>query len=231
MSKGEFIKSKGFTIIELMIAISILSLLLFTGSYSYSLMSERWNKELGQFSQSAQNAKQLENFQRLIEGIQSFIVVDNNQSPSFFFVGDNNSLLAVSRSGLFSGEFSEIFRLTTVIKENGKLDLVYQSSSTEQVLLVGTEQNIEFTQELTLFSDLDDVSFSYLGWSHLHQKNALQKNPANHRWFERFSGIDSQLMPEQVSITLTKSAKELSFSVYLDSSTEKWMSPYIKWDG
>ena len=231
MSKGIFVKNKGFTIIELMIAISILSLLLFTGSYSYSLMSERWNKELGQFSKSAQNAKQLENLQRLIEGVQSFIVVDTNQTPSFFFVGDNNSLLAVSRSGLFSGEFSEIFRLTTVAKESGKFDLVYQSSSTEDVILIGTEQSIEFTQKLTLFSNLDNISFRYLGWRHLHQKNALQKNPANHRWFERFSGIDNQLMPEQVSITLTKAAKELSFTVSLDSSTEKWMSPYIKWDG
>jgi prepilin-type N-terminal cleavage/methylation domain-containing protein len=52
-------KAKGFTLIELMISMTILSLLLFTGSYTYSLMSQRWNKELGEFSHSAKQAKHL----------------------------------------------------------------------------------------------------------------------------------------------------------------------------
>lgn len=224
-------KYSGFTLIELMISISILSLLLFTGSYSYSLMSERWNKELGQFSSSAQTAKQLENLQRVLEGIQSFIVVDNKQIPSFFFVGDNKSILAVSRAGLFSGEFPEVFRLTTIEKKNGKVDLVYQSSTTESLLLIGTEQNIEFEQKITILSGLDNISIDYLGWAHLHKKNAIQQSQIDYGWSERFSGIDRQLMPEQIRVRIANEDRELYFYVYLESKPEKWMSPYIKWDG
>ncbi|PHS21100.1 MAG: hypothetical protein COA85_13375 [Robiginitomaculum sp.] len=225
-------RQQGFTLIELMISISILSMLLFTGSYAYSLMSTRWNKELGHFSVSAKNTKNLEVLQRLLEGVQSFVVVDNKKVPSFFFIGDNTSLLAVSRAGLFSGKYPEIFRLTTIEKPNGLVDLVYQSASTENVLLTGTEQSIDFTKKLTLFSNLDSVSFNYFGWSHLYEKNALvsEKKYKNKKpqWFERFSGIDNEIMPEKFNITLYKKEKSLVIPIKLEAKPERWLAPYFK---
>lgn len=220
--------SKGFTLIELMIAITILSLLLFTGSFSYSLMSERWNKELGQFSQSAKQAKNLELLQRLLEGVQPYVVVDKNKKPSFFFIGDNNSLLGVSRSGLFETEYPVIFRLTANVKESGTVDLVYQSASTKNILLIGTDQSIEFTKQVVLFTGLDKVEFSYYGWSHLYEKSAEIKNSNNQRWYERFSGIDNQLMPEKYSVTLIKDEQKLSIPVLLEDKPERWLAPYYE---
>jgi prepilin-type N-terminal cleavage/methylation domain-containing protein len=221
----------GFTLIELMIAISLLSLLLFTGSYSYSLMSERWNKELGQFSESAKNAKHLAALQQLLEGVQSFVVVDDRKQPSFFFIGDNTSLLAVSRSGIFSGEYPEIFRLTTIEKEDGKVDLLYQSSSTENTLLVGTDQSIDFSRQLILFTDLDSVQFNYYGWSHLYKKNAENQNVNELKWFNRFSGIDNQIMPQSYEIVIMKSGKVLNIPVQLEQKSERWIPAYLEWIG
>lgn len=221
-------KNAGFTLIELMIAISILTMLLFTGAYSYSLMSERWNKELGQFSETAKDSKHLELLQRLLEGVQPYVVTDKNRKPSFFFIGDKTSLLGVSRTGLFETEFPVIFRLTTIQKENDKVDLILQSASTEHILLVGTDQNIEFTNKITLFSGLDKVEFGYYGWSHLYEKNSETQNQNNHRWFERFSGIDNQLMPETYSVTLTKDGHPLAIPVTLDFKPERWLAPYFE---
>ena len=225
---NQMVKAKGFTLIELMIAISILTLLLFTGSYSYSLLSERWNKELGQFSQSAQTYKHLELLQSLLEGVQPYVVVDSNQKPTFFFIGDSNSLLAVSRSGLFSGEYPEIFRLSIVNQANGKVDLIYQSASTEQLLLKGTDQSFSFTHQLVLFSNIDKVQFNYFGWSHLYDKNTIGKSNKKAQWFERFSGIDNQIMPEKYSLTLTQIGQDLSIPIQLEVKPERWLSPYFK---
>ncbi|WP_085298081.1 PulJ/GspJ family protein [Cognaticolwellia mytili] len=221
-------KNQGFTLVELMIAISILSLLLFTGSYTYSLMSERWNKELGQFNHSAKNYKHLELIQRLLEGVQPYVVVDDNKKPSFFFIGDDNSLLAVSRSGLFSGDYPEIFRLSTIDAGEGKVDLIYQSASTEQILLKGTDQSINFTHQLVLFSNLDNVQFSYYGWPHLYEKNALDKKGKKAQWYTRFSGINNQIMPEKYAVTLTQAGKDLSIPIQLEARPERWLSPYFK---
>jgi len=218
----------GFTLIELMIAITILSLLLFIGSFSYSLMSERWNKELGQFSQTAKEAKNLEILQRLLEGVQPYVVVDKNKKPSLFFIGAKTSLLAISRSGIFETQYPVIFRLTTVNKGNGQVDLVYQSASTRNVLLKGTDQNIEFSKKLILFENLEKIELSYYGWSHLYEKSAEHKNVNNRKWFERYSGIDNQLMPEKYLITLTKNGEELSIPVQLEDKPERWLAPYFK---
>ncbi len=221
-------KHNGFTLIELMIAISILSMLLFTGSYSYSLMSERWNKELGQFSSSAETAKHLALTQSLLEGVQPYVVVDSKKTPSLFFIGKSTSLLAVSRAGLFSGGYPEIFRLTANKNAAGKVDLIYQSSSTENILLTGTDQNIDFSKTLVLFTDLDEITFNYFGWSHLYDKNSLEKLNKAALWSTDFSGIDRQLMPERYSITLVKSGSAITIPVQLESTPERWLSPYFK---
>jgi len=218
----------GFTLIELMIAISILTLLLFTGAYSYSLMSERWNKELGQFSSTAKTAKHLELLQRLAEGVQPYVVVDDKKKPLLFFIGNKTSLLAVSRAGLFSDEFPEIFRLTTVEKENGKVDFIYQSASTKNILLTGTNQELTFDKKLVLFSDLDKVMFSYYGWTHLYIKNSIETNVKKPQWFERYSGIDNQLMPEKYMITLIKEGASLTIPITLEANPERWLAPYYK---
>jgi prepilin-type N-terminal cleavage/methylation domain-containing protein len=220
-------REKGFTLIELMISISILTLLLFTGSYTYSLMSERWNKELGQFSQSAQLAKNIEILQRALEGIHSFVVVDKKGKPSLFFIGDSDSLLSISRSGFYSNGFPEIFRISTVKNEHGLFDLVYQAASSQHLLLTGTDQEIEFDHQITLFKDIEEATFTYYGWSSYAKKSFRAETADQANWSPRFSGIDNQIMPEKFQLTLKRLGKDLVIPIILEQNSERWLSPYI----
>ncbi len=227
-----FKKRHGFTLIELLISIAILSMLLLTGTYSYSLMSSRWTKELGEFNLSSSQAKNLDLFHHVITGTKSFIVTDNAKKPAFFFIGKPDSLLAVSNSGLFSGHFPEIYRLTTVKNEMGLYDLVYQAESTENTLLTSTEQVISFSRKIKLFENLDAVSISYYGWPHYYEKtksidDAEGGAVSRAKWFDVFSGIDNQIMPEKLLITLTKANKELVIPVQLDHDSQRLLSPYF----
>jgi prepilin-type N-terminal cleavage/methylation domain-containing protein len=223
-------QQKGFTLIELLIAITILSLLLLTASFSYGLMSTRWNKELGQFSESARVAKHLELTQKLLEGIQSFIVVDETKQPFFFFIGHQDSLLAVSQAGFFSGDYPEIFRLTVVEKSTGLFDLVYQSASSEDVLLLGTEQEIDFSHSLVLFTDVEQVSFRYYGWQHMHQKTNDEGQDYKASWTNNYSGINSQYMPSKLTLNIVNKGQNLVIPVELQTDVEKWLSPYFNSD-
>tara|TARA_R110000772_G_scaffold154487_1_gene265506 strand:+ start:9023 stop:9718 length:696 start_codon:yes stop_codon:yes gene_type:complete len=221
--------TRGFTLIELMIAISILSLLLFTAGYSYSLLSSRWNHELGQFSSSAKRIKHLGLTQKLLEGVQSFIVVNDDDKPFFFFIGNNDSLLAVSQAGIYDNDAPEIFRLTALKKAEGSFDLIYQSTSTKITMLKKTNQNIEFTKTLILFSGLDNVVFNYYGWNHFDDKS--NSNGANKQtWYSKYSGIDRKYMPSKMTLTLTMNGKDLILPISLQQDVEKWLSPYIEKD-
>ena len=82
-------KNSGFTLIELLIAVSILSALLFTGTYVYQMLAVRWDKELGQFDNSAQTAKHFSLLNDLLRGVHPFIILDEHldyKKPTFFFI-------------------------------------------------------------------------------------------------------------------------------------------------
>lgn len=218
----------GFTLIELMIAISILSMLMFTGAYSYSLMSERWNKELGQYNQTLKLTKNTELFQRLLEGIQPFVIIDSERKPSFFFIGHHDSLMSVSRRGLNSKPFLEVFRLTAIETDPGKFDLIYQSTSTENLMLNKLDQEIIFTKSIKLYENVDKVSFEYFGWKSIIDKSNSAESGAQKQWYQQYSGINSKLLPEVFIVKVIISGKALSFPVELDADSGKWLSSYME---
>jgi len=217
--------SKGFTLIELLISISLLGALLFTGSYTYSLMSERWNKELGSFNSSARIAKNLELLQRALEGVSPFIVIDEKKTPSFFFIGSENSLLAVTRAGMFSNEYPEVFRISTLKNNKGSFDLVYQSISTANILLLGINQEINFTHKIILLKGLNSVQFEYFGWENLKGK---RDGIGFEKWFVKYSGIDSQLTPQKMKVKLMKNGNAIQFPIHLELNPERWLGFYME---
>ncbi|GHF80855.1 prepilin-type N-terminal cleavage/methylation domain-containing protein [Thalassotalea marina] len=226
-----FIPSKnqsGFTLVELMISLAILSLLLVTGSYSYSMMSERWNKELGHFEQTISMGKKFDILSHLLEGVYPHVVVDSNNEPSFFFIGGEDSLLAVSHYSLDNDGYPTVFRLTSIERSSGKFELVLQTVSTKNFLLVGTAQKIRFDRTIKLFEQLDKISLTYFGWTHLFDKNSTSVNALNRRWHSTYSGINSKLVPESLIVRLELMNKVWQYPVQFQPNPERLLAPYYK---
>lgn len=225
-------KSSGFTLIELMIAVTILTMLLFTGSYVYQMLASRWDKELGSFNQSAKQTKSFILIKNLLKGIHPFIVWDKKLSgekkPSFFFIGSNDSLLSVSRAGLFVQQYPEIFRIKALEKESGLFDLVYQSTSTQNTLLLYAQQEIIFEHQITLLSDITEIKFKYLGWNGFMERGRAEEEHSEATWRDYFSGIDNQLLPEKMIIYVKQDQKELEFSITFDVNSLRFLSAYIE---
>jgi prepilin-type N-terminal cleavage/methylation domain-containing protein len=225
-------KSKsGFTLIEMLIAISILSLLLFTGSYIYSTLSSRWDKELGEFNQHFEQSRSLILLQELLSGVMPFVVRDKikDLGPTMFFVGQDDSLLAVSRGGLVNNDFPEIFRLTAVQNANNKYDLVYQSASTQDILLLDTQQTIEFDNRFVVMADLDKVEFRYYGWPGFQLKNnaAEDDDTIKAAWYADYSGVDWQLNPEKIELNITLGDQIAHLIVSLDINSQVFLEHYF----
>ena len=219
--------NKGFTLIELLISITLLSLLMFTGNYVYSQLASRWDKELGQFDKTAQRAQSLNWLQHALQGVEPYIVRNKQKKPVFLFIGANTSLLASTKRGIISDKYPEFFRISALENENRKFDLVYQAISTKDLLLLTSDQEIEFSHRLTLLTDLDEVRFSYFGWADLAAKTNLDPaiKPA---WFSRYSGIDNLITPEKIKLTLVKNGQELNLFSILDINANDWYKHYIE---
>lgn len=224
-------KQQGFTLIELLISVTLLSLLMFTGNYVYMQLASRWNKELGSFEQNAAQTKAVYLLQSTLNGIEPYLIKNNKGRPEMFFVGGNNSLLAISKVGLLDTQNPEIFRLTAVQNPQGKYDLVYQAISGSELLLINTEQNIEFTQQKTLLTNLDEVNISYFGWQNYEEKMSYLsgENPdAKPDWRMSYSSVERQIMPEKIKITLLKNDEPFEFYSQLDSNSSYWLTNYLQ---
>lgn len=220
---------QGFTLIELLIVTTILSLLMFTGSYTYSLFTNKWQDELGQFNQVNQQATSFHRIQTILTNIIPYAILKDDNQPAFFFIGGEDSLLAITHDGLFSTDAAEIFRLSTTKDANGKSSLLYQAKSLAMDNILTESQSVEFDHQLVLATQFDGITFNYYGWSSYQDKKNynLENLVGEHQWYKNFSGLDKQLIPEKVEIILTKADKKMTILVNLDNNTERWLSSYF----
>ncbi|REL26107.1 prepilin-type N-terminal cleavage/methylation domain-containing protein [Thalassotalea euphylliae] len=222
-------QNRGFTLIELLIVTFIISLLLFTGGYAYSLFTNKWQEEIGQFDQVKRFSVGLERLRMATENISPLVIFKDNKQPAFFFIGDKESLLAITHNGLFNFNFPEAFRLTVLTKPSGKKQLLYQALSLEGFAILTESQSIDFERQQVLIDDVDDISFSYYGWSSFFDKKGRTADNliGELAWSTRFSGLDRVLMPEKIELTITNENQKLNLITELDSSVEEHLRTYF----
>lgn len=222
--------NKGFTLVELLISLSILSMLMFTGSFVYSTISNRWDQELGEFNRHFAEVRGISLLNKLINGVMPFVIRSSSSGlPSMFFVGKTDSLLAVSHNGIINSEYPEIFRLTALKNKNDKFDLVYQAVSSRKILLLESEQSINFEKSFILLKDLDSADFEYYGWPDFNSKidSNFGRNTAQLKWYSEYSGLKNKLTPDVLKIKLVKDGKVLDIMAILNKSSEKLLQNYL----
>ena len=74
------------------------------------------------------------------------------------------------------------------------------------------------------------MSFAYLGWSHFNEKTTNGEIIKPPQWFDNFSGIDNQLMPTNMTITLTNTQGNFILPVELDKESELRLSTFAEDD-
>jgi len=220
----------GFTLVELMISLVILSLLLFTGSYSYSILAERWNSNLGSFEYTAKQSRQLNLLNSVLSSIQPLVITDKDGQPSFLFVGDQHSLLAMTNNGITQSSHPEIFRLT-LVDEGGDGDtskLLYQSVSSKNVVLKQVEQEIEFTHEIVILDDIKSFHLRYLGWRDIHEKSNANDSGALPNWYDKYSSIERKLTPNLIQMDSELLQGVVNISFKLPEDIENMLTPYFQ---
>jgi prepilin-type N-terminal cleavage/methylation domain-containing protein len=220
---------KGFTLIELLIVTTILSLLMFIGAYSYSLFTNKWQSELGQFNHSNQQIMGFSRLKTLLTNIIPYVIIKDNKQPAFFFIGAKDSLLSITHDGLFSNDGAEAFRLSVVKTKTGKFNLLYQAKTLADMAILTESQNINFDHQLLLAEQFDEISFSYFGWYSFFEKQKVsaEYNPKLPRWSEKFSGLDKQLIPEKITVNLKQDGKTMTLLISLDQKVERLLAPYF----
>lgn len=216
----------GFTLIELLISIALLSSILLLGNYSYSLFADKWQKQLGNFNQQAQQAKSFALLKMLIEGITPLVITDDNNRPVVHFDGGISGLVGSSFNGVISNHAPVYFELVYEATEQGLGNLVYYQIPSNEFLLVSTSQYVDYQQRTVLISDIKNATFRYRGYTDLDSLSIVsdfdEKKPEQ-QWFDAYSGNQRQMLPGQIELMLEFAEQKLMLNFSLMNTPETFI--------
>lgn len=225
---------QGFTLVEMLVSMVLLSMILLVASSAYSMFSDRWNGRLGKFNKTLQHTKQLILVQESLKSIVSYVVVNDKNQPKLFFEGNRNGFVAVSLSSIFEPDKAVIMRLQAIQNPDFSYRLEYQEALMSEQLLTHSNQNIVFGSPVILFDQLPSIEFEYLGWPAAEIKRRFIDNPSSTldqlAWNNSYNGLITNLQPEQVRITFFAQGHDYALQVKLNDLTPGVLNDYTNID-
>lgn len=209
-------KQQGFSLIELMIATALLSMVMFTGYFAYSLYTDKWQKRTDYFWQLNQNALGTEAIIRTLEAASVYIVKNKQDEFSILFEGEQTAITLVTNSGLFSNT-TALIRLQTVEQENGLQSLLYSELPLSKTMLLEYPAEPNWQYRNLLVKNITKVNFQFYGWEIL--QNAVKGNmdPSElslgekrikQRWYTSHNLEENRLLPSKLALYFESSQQQ-----------------------
>lgn len=154
---------QGFSLIELLISMVLLSVIVFLSSFAYAQFSRYWDGRLGSFDQVFSVLRNGWLLEDILSHVHPYVVKNNAGIPRFYFEGNINGFVAVSKESLSRIDTTSVIRMSLTQNNDGSFDLLYEEAPMSAVALVQLTQRPNFSESLTLLKSLEDAEFSYFG--------------------------------------------------------------------
>lgn len=205
-------KHKGFTLIELMLATSLLMLVMFSGYYAYSLYTQKWQKRVQFFWQGTEQAMALDVINRMLISITPYVVKCKNNKECIYFSGSTNSMRFVTDSPIYS-QNSALVELT-IEQVNGSYQLMYKEHSLHNSALLTLDNTFNddiWQKQSVLLSGLQSIQWSYYGWksfsdaltqSNISEVNDIHKNKDTRLWYFQHDANEIRILPLNIQLKI-----------------------------
>lgn len=218
------VKHKGFTLIELMLATSLLMMVMFSGYYAYSLYSQKWQKRVQVFWHDTEQVIGLHSLNKLLTSAAPYIVSCENNQACIYFQGGKDQLSFVSNAAVFS-KGQALVRLSLSDEDvDGNHQLIYQEQSLEHNLIISADYQPQWLHQIILIPRIRDVHFSYFGWPTYEQAliklNSEVTNDVDSRaWYQEHLTAERRLLPEIVKVNFVSDKGVTDFQSALSQNS------------
>ncbi|TMO04184.1 prepilin-type N-terminal cleavage/methylation domain-containing protein [Pseudoalteromonas sp. S558] len=229
-------KNNGFTLIELLLATSLLMVVLFAGYYGYSLYMQKWQKRTQFFWQQSQQTLSFDVLSRVFESTFPYIVNSDKNEPAQYFSGDQERIIFISDSPLFSNETAVVE--LKVLQKNGYYSLVYNEAPMSESLLLQQSDTITWQQQVVLIDNLQSISFEYFGWKNLDEvlSNYAKDEEddesvvlAKPQFYQKHIMEDRRILPINININMVaENGEESHFPVALPEEAYSILVDYLR---
>jgi len=219
---------RGFTLIELMVAIAIFGLVVGIATYGYSLFSKQWDGWRGGFDRTEARFQRLDLVATALQDSIPWVVRDAAGEPGFYFLGRDEGLTLVTGSPVFSPHTSAVIRLFREPAGNDRWNLVYEEAPLAGVLLRAANQTLPFRHRMVVTHDLPQPTFLYFGWESLEARLRAEDAPAGAsvpRWYTEFDGLKRRQNPQRIAIELGGTRAVFFVPDRADISLQRYVGP------
>lgn len=205
--------SSGFSLVELLTALIILSLIVLLSSQSFSMFSQRWDGRLGSFDDRFEEVRARWTVRELLTAISPFVVKNPEGASRFYFEGNRNGFVAVASQSSVDSRVPAVVRLSFVIAGQGKYDLIYEEWPMVNQYLRTTTQSVEFDEPVLLVANVSEPEFSYLGIP--KGVTATRGDLQPPRWFPQYNSLETSFHPIAVQLAWETDVGSMSWSIPL----------------
>lgn len=207
---------KGFSLVELLVSMSILMMVLLIGTLSYNQYSQYWNKELGDFDQQIKEAKDFSFIYHILRNIRPHMIKDNTDKWFHYFEGGNTLLRSVTAESISSPGSAAIFELK-IETESDSTKITYQEKPIVSAPFLSRGQVGGYTFRRTIELKISNFLFEYYGWKHSDEFFSSQENrDISQSWFGLYSGEDTLLTPSKIRVSFANDLGQTSLLVPVD---------------
>ncbi len=217
---------KGFSLLEMLVAMTVLSMVIGISTYAYSMFIRQWVGRLGRFDEAQAQYQRLEWLAVALEDTLPYVVRDDEGALGFYFLGRDEGLTLVTMSPIFGVGEPALIRVFREPDEEDAWKLVYEEAPFAGTLLVHPDQRMDFRHRLVIARGLPRPVFRYFGWTDLRSRVTVEESLSAERlWFDEYDGIVRQFHPEKIELRLGDDAAVFQFPVRVDSLVTAYLEP------
>lgn len=193
----------GVTLVELLIAMAISTLIIGLATFSFSLFTRDWKGRTTGFDREAAQAQRLDLLTGALDAAVPWVVRGQRGRYGYYFLGRPEGLTLVSADPVFGGGAPAVIRVFRENDPDGKLQLVYEQASLAGMILSEADQILPFKNRMVVVKGLRKIEFRYYGWeSMLDRVNVDADSGRKPVWTTEFDGLRRMEHPLRVALDI-----------------------------
>ncbi|WP_028771740.1 prepilin-type N-terminal cleavage/methylation domain-containing protein [Shewanella waksmanii] len=216
----------GFSLVELLVALTIMSLTMLVGSYAFSTFSNKWGQDMGRFASTFSQAKQTTLLPRVIRGIYPYVVENDTGNARIYFEGNSDGFVGVVQNSMFDSQTPAVIRLSVVQEQDFTYSLIYEEWQMYDAIFTKLTEDFDFTHRFNVMSNYSDIQFEYYGWYSADVRGRVASAPIGQPergWYRNYNSLAKNLLPERLRITLTRGEEKLRWEFNVVDQHPRWL--------
>ena len=194
-------KQLGFSLVEVLVAMTILSMMTFLAASSFAMFGDKWNGRLGKFDRTFEQTRTKLTIDETLHNVIPYVVQNINGEPRFYFEGNINGFVAVAQRGVQYTEAPALIRFSVQQQDNFRYSLMYEEWPMQDRILEKSGVTLEFDPPIIIAQDIEDIEFEYFG-APVPDKSLTDANGANRPiWLNEYNSFQTFFHPQKIRVT------------------------------